>query len=92
MLAGRDEVTEERAQAAAAAFLDLDAARLQATGRSEGDVPCWNFDIDDGDDTSYIAVTVSGVWHQRIRWRRSGRGRSTKSARGASSSTTASNS
>lgn len=34
MLAGRDEVTEERAQAAAAAFLDLDAARLQATGRS----------------------------------------------------------
>ncbi|MFR0795590.1 MAG: PepSY1/2 domain-containing protein [Oscillospiraceae bacterium] len=60
MLAGRDEVTEERAQAAAAAFLDLDAARLQATGRSEGAVPCWNFDIDDGDDTSYIAVTVSG--------------------------------
>ena len=60
MLAGRDEVTEEQAQAAAAAFLDLDAARLQATGRSEGDVPCWNFDIDDGDDTSYIAVTVSG--------------------------------
>ena len=60
MLAGRDEATEERAQAAAAAFLDLDAARLQATGRSEGDVPCWNFDIDDGDDTSYIAVTVSG--------------------------------
>lgn len=39
---------------------DLDAARLQATGRSEGAVPCWNFDIDDGDDTSYIAVTVSG--------------------------------
>ena len=35
MLAGRDEVTEEQAQAAAAAFLDLDAARLQATGRSE---------------------------------------------------------
>ena len=60
MLAGRDEVTEEQAQAAAAAFLDLDAARLQATGRSEGAVPCWNFDIDDGDDTSYIAVTVSG--------------------------------
>ena len=28
MLAGRDEVTEEQAQAAAAAFLDLDAARL----------------------------------------------------------------
>ena len=47
-------------QAAAAAFLDVDAARLQATGRSEGAVPCWNFDIDDGDDTSYIAVTVSG--------------------------------
>ena len=60
MLAGHDEVTEEQAQAAAAAFLDLDAARLQATGRSEGAVPCWNFDIDDGDDTSYIAVTVSG--------------------------------
>ena len=60
MLAGRDEVTEEQAQAAAAAFLDLDAARLQATGRSEGAVLCWNFDIDDGDDTSYIAVTVSG--------------------------------
>ena len=60
MLAGRDEVTEEQAQAAAAAFLDMDAARLQATGRSEGAVPCWNFDIDDGDDTSYIAVTVSG--------------------------------
>nr|DAY78949.1 MAG TPA: YpeB [Caudoviricetes sp.] len=60
MLAGHDEVTEEQAQAAAAAFLDLDAARLQATGRSEGAVPCWNFDIDGGDDTSYIAVTVSG--------------------------------
>ena len=60
MLAGRDEVTEEQAQATAAAFLDMDAARLQATGRSEGAVPCWNFDIDDGDDTSYIAVTVSG--------------------------------
>ncbi len=43
MLAGHDEVTEEQAQAAAAAFLDLDAARLQATGRSEGAVPCWNF-------------------------------------------------
>ena len=27
---------------------------------TEGAVPCWNFDIDDGDDTSYIAVTVSG--------------------------------
>ena len=38
----------------------MDAARLQATGRSEGAVPCWNFAIDDGDDTSYIAVTVSG--------------------------------
>lgn len=60
MLAGRSEVTEAQAQAAAAAFLDMDAARLQATGRSEGAVPCWNFDIDDGDDTSYIAVTVSG--------------------------------
>lgn len=60
MLAGRGEVTEEQAQAAAAAFLDMDAARLQATGRSEGVVPCWNFAIDDGDDTSYIAVTVSG--------------------------------
>ena len=60
MLAGRGEVTEAQAQAAAAAFLDVDAARLQATGRSEGAVPCWNFDIDDGDDTSYIAVTVSG--------------------------------
>ena len=34
MLAGRDEVTEEQAQATAAAFLDMDAARLQATGRS----------------------------------------------------------
>ena len=60
MLAGRGEVTEAQAQATAAAFLDMDAARLQATGRSEGAVPCWNFDIDDGDDTSYIAVTVSG--------------------------------
>ena len=60
MLAGRGEVTEEQAQAAAAAFLDMDAARLQAAGRSEGTVPCWNFAIDDGDDTSYIAVTVSG--------------------------------
>ena len=59
MLAGRGEVTEEQAQAAAAAFLDMDAARLQAAGRSEGTVPCWNFAIDDGDDTSYIAVTVS---------------------------------
>lgn len=48
MLAGRGEVTEAQAQAAAAAFLDVDAARLQATGRSEGAVPCWNFDIDDG--------------------------------------------
>ena len=60
MLAGHDEVTEEQAQAAAAAFLDLDAARLQATGRSEGAVPCWNFDIDDGDDASYISLTVKG--------------------------------
>ena len=74
MLAGHDEVTDKRQRkkkrllpkrnpqpkAAAAAFLDLDAARLQATGRSEGAVPCWNFDIDGGDDTSYIAVTVSG--------------------------------
>ncbi|MFR6426069.1 MAG: PepSY1/2 domain-containing protein [Oscillospiraceae bacterium] len=60
MLAGRGEVTEEQAQAAAAAFLDMDAARLRATGRSEGAVPCWNFAIDDGDDASYIALTVTG--------------------------------
>lgn len=30
------------------------------TGRSEGAVPCWNFDIDDGDDASYISLTVKG--------------------------------
>lgn len=60
MLAGRDEVTEEQAQTAAAVFLDMDAAQLHPTGRSEGAVPCWNFDIDDGDETSYISVTVSG--------------------------------
>ena len=60
MLAGRDDVTEGQAQAAAAAFLDMDASRLRATGRSEGAVPCWNFDIDDGDDASYISLTVQG--------------------------------
>ena len=60
MLAGRDDVTEGQAQAAAAVFLDMDASRLRATGRSEGAVPCWNFDIDDGDDASYISLTVKG--------------------------------
>ena len=50
VLAGRDDVTEGQAQTAAAVFLDMDASRLRATGRSEGAVPCWNFDIDDGDD------------------------------------------
>ena len=48
------------AQTAAAVFLDMDASRLRATGRSEGAVPCWNFDIDDGDDASYISLTVKG--------------------------------
>ena len=48
VLAGRDDVTEGQAQTAAAVFLDMDASRLRATGRSEGAVPCWNFDIDDG--------------------------------------------
>lgn len=60
VLAGRDDVTEGQAQAAAAAFLDMDASCLRATGRSEGAVPCWNFDIDDGDDASYISLTVKG--------------------------------
>lgn len=60
VLAGRDDVTEGQAQAAAAVFLDMDASRLRATGRSEGAVPCWNFDIDDGDDASYISLTVKG--------------------------------
>lgn len=60
VLAGRDDVTEGQAQAAAAAFLDMDVSRLRATGRSEGAVPCWNFDIDDGDDASYISLTVKG--------------------------------
>lgn len=60
VLAGRDDVTQAQAQAAAAAFLDVDASHLRATGRSEGAVPCWNFDIDDGDDASYIALTVTG--------------------------------
>ena len=58
MLAGRDEVTEEQAQAAAAAFLDLDAARLQATGRSEGAVPCWNRDRDIGRIVPVVDVKV----------------------------------
>lgn len=60
VLAGRDDVTEGQAQTAAAVFLDMDASRLRATGRSEGAVPCWNFDIDDGDDASYISLTVKG--------------------------------
>ena len=60
MLAGHDEVTEEQAQAAAAAFLDLDAARLQATGRSEGAVPCWNFDISGGEVLRYYSSCAGG--------------------------------
>ena len=37
-----------------------DYARTLSRNAAEGAVPCWNFDIDGGDDTSYIAVTVSG--------------------------------
>ena len=60
VLAGRADITQAQAQAVAAAFLDVDASRLRASGRSEGAVPCWNFDIDDGDDASYISLTVTG--------------------------------
>ena len=72
MLPGRDDVTEGRAQPAAAVFLDMDASRLRATGRSEGAVPCWNFDIDDGDDASYISLTVKGG--EVLRYYSSGKG------------------
>ncbi len=60
MLSGKSEVTEEEARARAAEFLQCDEAALQSAGRLEGEIPCWNFDLADGDDTVSIAVTVQG--------------------------------
>lgn len=60
MLEGRAEVSEQEARDAAAAFLQIDTGELKPLGRSEGDIPCWRFQIHDGEEAAFIAVTISG--------------------------------
>ncbi len=60
MLEGRESVSEQEAREAAAAFLQIDPEIIRPVGKSEGDIPCWRFQIWEGENASFIAVTVSG--------------------------------
>lgn len=59
-LEGRADVSEDEARSIAARFLELPEDSLTAREATRGAIPCWNFEIADGDDQSAIAVTIQG--------------------------------
>lgn len=60
MLARREDVTQEQAMRKAAAFLDCGEDALEPLGRSEGEIPCWRFAVNEANGSATIAVTVQG--------------------------------
>lgn len=63
MLEGSGEVTEEEAKQRAAEILGIDAATLESTGESAGNMPCFNFA--NGDMT--VSVTKQGGYVSYMR-------------------------
>ncbi len=55
-LEGRDQVSQEDAQTAAAKFLDVEVSEIRDAGEMEGDVPCWAFGLirNGGEYTVYV--------------------------------------
>ena len=61
MLENAEEVSEEKARENAAAFLNVNKARVYTVGECGGDVPCYSFGTDsDGGGSSFVSVTKAG--------------------------------
>lgn len=59
-LADKDEVDEDTARAAAAAFLGVDEETMEAQGECGGTIPCWCFSVFQNGGEYFISVTKQG--------------------------------
>ncbi len=57
---GLATVNEETARQKAADFLGVERSALNPTGLSGGDVPCYGFELTEGDSTRWVSVTEQG--------------------------------
>ena len=62
-LKGREKVTESAARKIVADFLSVPESRLESSGYSESEVPCWGFALEDedGNERSIVVTEQGGV-------------------------------
>ncbi len=60
LLDGLEDVDEATALKNAADFLGVARTALKSTGLSQGAVPCYGFELTDGDETRWVSVTQQG--------------------------------